>query len=96
MKSTVTKHSIVVAGHKTSVSLEGAFWQGLKEIAKSRGRTLADMIAGIDSERAHSNLSSAIRLFVLNHYRSLIHERVPSPTLPSRTVAPVGQSRVGP
>jgi predicted DNA-binding ribbon-helix-helix protein len=60
----------VIASHKTSVSLEDAFWKGLKDIATSRGMTLSEMVAAIDSERRHGNLSSAIRLFVLNHYRS--------------------------
>lgn len=70
MKSPVIKRSIVVARHKTSVSLEDAFWQGLKEIAAHRGVTLSDMVRTIDRTRAHNNLSSAIRLFVLEHYRS--------------------------
>jgi len=69
MKSPVVKRSIVIAGHKTSVSLEDAFWKGLKEIADSRGMTLSDIVASIDSQRRHGNLSSAIRLFVLDHYR---------------------------
>ncbi len=69
MKSQVVKRSIVIAGHKTSVSLEDAFWTGLKEIAASRGMTLSEMVATIDTQRKHGNLSSAIRLFVLDHYR---------------------------
>jgi predicted DNA-binding ribbon-helix-helix protein len=70
MKSPVVKRSIVIAGHKTSVSLEDAFWKGLKEIAGSRHITLSDLVSTIDSERQHGNLSSAIRLFVLDHYRA--------------------------
>jgi predicted DNA-binding ribbon-helix-helix protein len=69
MKSSVVKRSIVVAGHKTSVSLEDAFWRGLKEIAGGRHITLSDLVAAIDSERHQGNLSSAIRLFVLDFYR---------------------------
>ena len=72
MESLVVKRSIVIAGHKTSVSLEDAFWRGLKEIAKARHLTLSALVAGIDSERASGNLSSAIRLFVLAHYRAMI------------------------
>jgi len=75
MKSPVVKRSIVIAGHKTSVSLEDAFWKGLKEIADDRNMTLSDMVANIDSQRRHGNLSSAIRLFVLDHYRSLSSDR---------------------
>jgi predicted DNA-binding ribbon-helix-helix protein len=70
MKSPVVKRSIVIAGHKTSVSLEDAFWKALKEIAGGRHMTLSDMVALIDSERQHGNLSSAIRLFVLDFYRT--------------------------
>ena len=70
MKSPVVKRSIVLAGHKTSVSLEDAFWRGLKDIATSRQMTLSDLVGSIDSERKHGNLSSAIRLFVLNHYQA--------------------------
>ena len=70
MKSPVVKRSIVIAGHKTSVSLEDAFWQGLKEIAGGRDMTLSDLVATIDTERQHGNLSSAIRLFVLDYYRN--------------------------
>ena len=70
MKSPVVKRSIVIANHKTSVSLEDAFWQGLKDIANDRDVTLSDLVAAIDTERMHGNLSSAIRLFVLDHYRS--------------------------
>jgi predicted DNA-binding ribbon-helix-helix protein len=70
MKSPVVKRSIVIAGHKTSVSLEDAFWKGLKEIAGGRDMTLSDLVAAIDTERQHGNLSSAIRLFVLDFYRN--------------------------
>jgi predicted DNA-binding ribbon-helix-helix protein len=68
MKSPVVRRSIIIAGHKTSVSLEEAFWKGLKEIAMGRDLTLSDMVTAIDYERATGNLSSALRLFVLDHY----------------------------
>jgi predicted DNA-binding ribbon-helix-helix protein len=61
MKSQVVKRSIVIAGHKTSVSLEDAFWKGLKEIAAMRNIPLSDLVSTIDNERQHGNLSSAIR-----------------------------------
>ncbi|MBM3528827.1 MAG: ribbon-helix-helix domain-containing protein [Alphaproteobacteria bacterium] len=70
MKSPVIKRSIIVAGHKTSVSLEDAFWKALKEIAGDRHVTLSDLVSSIDTGRQQGNLSSAIRLFVLDHYRS--------------------------
>ena len=61
MKSPVVKRSIVVAGHKTSVSLEEAFWNGMKEISGLRDMTLSELVGEIDSNRQQGNLSSAIR-----------------------------------
>ena len=69
VKSSVSKRSIIFAGHKTSVSLEDEFWDSLKEIARERGMTLGALVAAIDANRQHTNLSSAIRLFVLGVYR---------------------------
>ena len=69
LRSLVTKRSLVVGGHKTSVSLEDAFWIELRSIAHNLGVHLSQLVGSIDSERQHSNLSSAIRLFVLDHYR---------------------------
>ena len=70
MKSPVVKRSIVVAGHKTSVSLEEAFWTSMKEISASRGMTLSDLVSEIDKGRKQGNLSSAIRLYVLDYFRT--------------------------
>ena len=70
VKSPIVKRSVVLAGHKTSVSLEDAFWRGLKDIAWSRRTTLANLINSIDLDRERGNLSSALRLFVLNHYQA--------------------------
>jgi len=76
MKSPVVKRSIVIAGHKTSVSLEDAFWTALKDIASAREITLSDLVASVDTDRRHGNLSSAIRIYVLDHFRALSgHER---------------------
>ena len=73
MKSPVIKRSIVIAGHKTSVSIEDAFWTALKEIALVRRQSLAELIGAIDGARQignyTGNLSSAIRVFVLDYYR---------------------------
>jgi predicted DNA-binding ribbon-helix-helix protein len=60
---------IIIGGHKTSVSLEDAFWTDLKEIAHSQGATLSKLIGQIDETRQQGNLSSAIRLHVLEHIR---------------------------
>ncbi len=62
------KHSVILAGHKTSVSLEPEFWEGLKDIARARASTVNDVVAEIDRHRS-GNLSSAIRVHVLEHYR---------------------------
>jgi predicted DNA-binding ribbon-helix-helix protein len=75
MKSLVSKRSIVITGHKTSVSLEDQFWKSLKEIAGERGMTLAELVTTIDTNRQHGNLSSAIRLFVLDVYRDRVAGR---------------------
>jgi predicted DNA-binding ribbon-helix-helix protein len=94
MKSPVVKRSIVIAGHKTSVSLEDAFWQGLKDIAVSRDTTLSDLVATIDSGRPHGNLSSAIRLFVLNHYQERINARSEAQTPPELMARPAPPTSV--
>ncbi len=94
MKSPVVKRSIVIASHKTSVSLEDAFWTGLKDIATGRNMTLSELVALIDTERLHGNLSSAIRLFVLGYYRGQADTDRPetnarSELIPLRTTASV-------
>ena len=69
MNSQVVKRSIVIDGHKTSVSLEDAFWTGLREIAQAQHATLSKLVGEIDRTRQQGNLSSAIRLFVLDQVR---------------------------
>jgi len=66
---TVQKRSVTIAGHRTSVSLEPAFWAGLKEIAEAEAIPLAALIGTVDSTRT-ANLSSALRVFVLDWVRS--------------------------
>jgi predicted DNA-binding ribbon-helix-helix protein len=82
---TLKKHSILIAGHRTSLSLETAFWDQLKGIADRRGLSLNKLIEQIDGQRSRdakpANLSSAIRVFVLNQ---LLTERTPSLSLPSQ------------
>ena len=75
MKSPIIKWSVVLNGHKTSVSLEEPFWLELKSIAAERKVALGDLISKIDAERQHSNLSSALRLFVLARYGPEPHYR---------------------
>jgi predicted DNA-binding ribbon-helix-helix protein len=69
MKSSIIKHSVVIGKHKTSVSLEEPFWTAVRDIAAERHETVSHLVAAIDAERHHANLSSAIRLFVLNFYQ---------------------------
>lgn len=65
------KRSLTLKGHRTSVSLEDAFWQAFREIAEEKGRPINDLAAEIDAERGmDSGLAGAIRLYVLNYYRS--------------------------
>lgn len=64
------KRSLDIAGHRTSVSLEDAFWNTLREIAVAEGVSLASLIARIDAARQGENLSSAIRVFVLERMRA--------------------------
>jgi predicted DNA-binding ribbon-helix-helix protein len=63
--ATILKHSLAIAGHRTSISLEAAFWTGLRGAAGQRGISVAALVAEIDAGRAGANLSSAIRVFVL-------------------------------
>jgi predicted DNA-binding ribbon-helix-helix protein len=69
MKSLVVKRSILLAGRKTSVSLEDEFWVALKKIAGDRNVMLTELVGSIDAQRQHGNFSSALRLFVLEYYR---------------------------
>jgi predicted DNA-binding ribbon-helix-helix protein len=70
MKSSIVKRSIVIDGHKTSVSLEDAFWTVLKDIAHAECMTVSKVVADIDKKRKLGNLSSALRLFVLDRTRA--------------------------
>jgi len=63
------KRPVVVDGHKTSVSLEDEFWRGLKEIAAARNITLSELVATIDHRRQQGNLSSSLRLFILESFQ---------------------------
>jgi predicted DNA-binding ribbon-helix-helix protein len=74
----IVKHSLVIAGHRTSVSLEHAFWSRLKMIAATRGRSVAALVAEIDAGRQKANLSSAIRVFVLQAFGDLETSERPS------------------
>jgi predicted DNA-binding ribbon-helix-helix protein len=74
-KSPIIKRSVAIGGRKSSVSLEDAFWNALREIATAQGTAVGTLVSTIDGDRRHNNLSSAIRLFVLDHYRVLAEHR---------------------
>jgi predicted DNA-binding ribbon-helix-helix protein len=61
----ISKHSLVLAGHRTSISLERAFWEALQNIARERQVSIAALVSSVDTERGEANLSSALRVFVL-------------------------------
>jgi predicted DNA-binding ribbon-helix-helix protein len=77
-KSLVRKWTVVVAGRKTSVCLEPQFFEALKEIATERGTSLPRLVTSIDPDRREPNLSSALRVYVLEHYQNQLAARTPS------------------
>ena len=79
-KSSIIKRSVVIRGHKTSVSVEDPFWSALKEIAASRNLPIMTLIDLIDVARTSSNLSSSLRLYVLEHYRKAAQQTAPETT----------------
>lgn len=68
-KSGVIKRSVAIAGHRTSVSLEAPFWEALKDVAQARGMSVQSLIGELDAGRGSHNLSSAIRIFVLEEVK---------------------------
>lgn len=77
MKSAVIKRSVIVNGRKTSISLENEFWDALRQVAKQSNVPLAKLLGEIDQSRTTINLSSAIRIFVLNLFRAQNSDRKP-------------------
>jgi predicted DNA-binding ribbon-helix-helix protein len=88
MKSPIVKRSISVADHLTSVSLESDFWNALKEIAGDRHVTLSELIFSIKAQRQTGNLSSALRVFVLEYYRDKAAENLNNALLGEQSVPP--------
>ena len=75
MESLVVKHTVFINGTQRGVYLEEEFWKGLKHIAQERRQTLGRLITSIDADRRQPNLSSAIRVFVLEYYRDQLDRR---------------------
>jgi predicted DNA-binding ribbon-helix-helix protein len=76
--SLVKKRSVVINGHKTSISLEPQFWDRLVQIAKHRKRTIGWVVEMIKDTREHTNLSSAIRLYILERSPLRLEEEGPN------------------
>jgi predicted DNA-binding ribbon-helix-helix protein len=87
MTSAIVKRSIVLSGHKTSVSLEDAFWNGLKDIADARKVSVSSLVHEIDATRGENNLSSAVRQFVLGRYVEVNRRRQANPDCESNQLA---------
>jgi predicted DNA-binding ribbon-helix-helix protein len=98
MKSPVVKRSVVIGRHKTSVSLDAPFWSALKQIATDRSVHLSELVGQIDHGRGeHTNLSCAIRLFVLAHFsdRAAVLTKQCTTPQPERLVGVSGQMQSG-
>jgi predicted DNA-binding ribbon-helix-helix protein len=74
-ESRVVKRSVRIGAHNTSFTVEEEFWRGLKEISLVKQLPLANLLADIDSNREHSDFSSAVRLFVLDYYVTLAKQK---------------------
>ena len=72
------KRSVNIRGRRTSLSLEDEFWDGLHEVARHKNLTVSELVATIASGRGRNNLSSAVRVFVFNHFRTFGGHRIPS------------------
>lgn len=77
MKSPIIKRSVVIHGHKTSVSLEQPFWDAFRDLADGERISTSALLRKVDADREHANLSSAIRVFVLRRMREMVDARTP-------------------
>ena len=68
--STKRQRSVKLSGHKTSIKLEEPFWQAIGEIAQARGCSISALIRSVAAKRVDGNLSSTVRVFVLEHFRA--------------------------
>jgi len=77
MKSSIVKRSVIIGGHKTSISLEDEFWQCVRTIADQQQISVSALLKSIDTGRDNANLSSAIRVFVVEHFRLIAQSMLP-------------------
>ena len=89
--SRMKARSVLIAGSKTSLRLEEAFWVGLQEIADKRSMTLSGLIGTIDAQRQHGNRSSAVRLFVLEFYRTQVSDANGAISVPNSPPPPASR-----
>ena len=73
------KRSLTLKGHRTSISLEDAFWQALRDVASRESKTLSELVEEVDATRGQAGLSSAIRLYILQHYQTLAENNKSTP-----------------
>ena len=71
------KRSFSIRGHRTSISLEAAFWEALGDIARQRRQSPAQLVAAIDGARGDAGLSGSVRIFILDHYRAVAAAKAP-------------------
>jgi predicted DNA-binding ribbon-helix-helix protein len=93
MTSTIAKRSVVIDGHKTSISLEEPFWQAVRDIADQRQITVSELLRQIDQSRDNANLSSAVRIFVVDQFR---RQAEAARLRPANGVAPLSPSAAAP
>jgi len=90
VKSAVAKRSVVIGGHKTSVSLEEPFWNEVRSIAEASQVSVSNLLQKIDGERQNANLSSAIRVYVLQHVREQASDASRAESTAARPSTPLG------
>jgi predicted DNA-binding ribbon-helix-helix protein len=83
MKSAIIKRSVVINGHKTSVSLEQPFWDIARSLAEAERVTVSALLRRVDETRSHANLSSAVRVYVLQQVRAQAERAVKAPPAPA-------------
>jgi predicted DNA-binding ribbon-helix-helix protein len=89
--SAIRKRSLSIAGHRTSISLEQEFWDALAEAAAAKQKSTSALVVEIDKQRQQHNLSSALRVWVLNHLRAQVPgvaQMAPAPGLAETAVQP--------
>ena len=77
LMSRPVKRSFTLGGHRTSISLEAAFWEALKQVSRELGMPVARLVQDIDRQRGDSGLSSAVRVWLLHHFMGQRNGQLP-------------------